>query len=96
MELSGGSHAEWSHDDQTNQIVVYVEEPESAKSVVMNVTIEGETTPYELEANEDGTQYQIVSPDLLFAIKMGDNVETELIVTTDDGEATGAVKHHAH
>ena len=96
VELSGGTHAEWTHNDQTNELVVYVEDADAAEKVVMNVTIEGETTPYEFEPNEDGTEYQLVSPDLLFAIKMGEGVDTELIISTGDGEATGAIKHHAH
>ncbi len=96
VELSGGSHAEWVHDDQKDEILVYVENPESVEKVEMNVTIEGETTPYALERIEGKDYFGIVSPDLLFAVKMGDSVETELIVTTADGEASGAVKHHAH
>jgi hypothetical protein len=96
VDLSGGTHAEWTHDDQKDEVVVYVENPESVEKVSMKVTIEGETTEYALQPNEEGTEYQIVSPDLLFAIKMGDSVETDLIVTTADGQATGAVEHHAH
>lgn len=96
VELSGGAHAEWAHDDQKNDIMVFVENPETVTKVEMQVTIDGETTNYELKKAEDKPYYLINSPDLLFSVKMTDGVKTMLVVTTADGEASGKVVHHSH
>ena len=98
VELSGGAHAEWAHDDDQDLIVVIPEEPESVTKVEMKTTIEGTETVYSFEQAEDEgiTLYRLESPELLTAIKMGEGVETKLVVTTADGEATGNVEHHAH
>ncbi|MCG8648270.1 MAG: hypothetical protein MI861_00465 [Pirellulales bacterium] len=97
VNLSGGSHAEWSHDDQKNLLTVYVEDPETVLKVEMKTVIEGAEETYAFEKVADQEYYQLVSPDLLTAVKMGQgNVKTTLVITTADGEATGQVTHHAH
>ena len=96
VELTGGGHAEWLHNDQKDEILVYLEDVDSVDKVEMKVTIEGEETVYAFEPVEGEAHYRIVSPDLLFAVKMGESVKTDLVVTHSEGEATGAVKHHAH
>jgi hypothetical protein len=98
VELTGGGHAEWVHDDDEDLITVYTENPESVKTVAMTTTIEGKETVYDFELQEtDGKiTFQLASPELLTAVKMGELVETKLVITTEDGEATGEVRHHAH
>jgi hypothetical protein len=96
VDLSGGGHAEWVHNDQKEEILVYVEEPDSVEKIEMTAVVEDQTNRYAFERVEGEDYFRIVSPDLLFAIKMGDAVKTELLITTQDGEQAGAVKHHAH
>jgi hypothetical protein len=98
VELAGGAHAEWAHDDETDLITVYTEKPEAVTKVEMKTTIAGKETVYSFEPKEaDGkTTYQLTSPELLTAVKMGAVVDTKLVITTEDGESSGQVKHHAH
>ncbi len=98
VELSGGAHAEWAHDDEEDLITVYTEDPAVVTKVEMKTTVEGKETVYAFEQKEvDGTTtYQLVSPELLTAVKMGKLVDTKLVITTEKGEATGKVLHHAH
>ena len=98
VDLEGGAHAEWTHDDQKNVITVFVDELEAVSAVEMRVTIEGNTTPYKFEKTdlEGKSVYQLESPELLTAAKMGQGVDTKLVITTEEGEVSGQVKHHAH
>ncbi len=98
VELSGGSHAEWTHDDKTSLVTVHVEDPSSVSLVRVDVTIDGEVTVYEFEKAEvDGKVcYQSVSPELLTAIKMGEVVSTQLVIIQEDGQRAGRIEHHAH
>ncbi len=98
LELSGGAHAEWAHDDQKNQIMVYVEKPETVSKVEMKITVGDDVTAYKFEKTEaDGKAfYEIVSPELLTAVKMGKVVDAKLVITTEDGELIGQVEHHVH
>ena len=62
----------------------------------MKATIES-AGGFTAKLQRDGkTTYQLVSPELLTAVKMGKLVDTKLVITTNDGEATGKVSHHAH
>lgn len=98
VNLSGGAHAEWAHDDEQELITVYAEKPEQVTKVEMKTTIAGNETVYEFEKKElEGkTVYQLVSPELLTAVKMGKGVDTKLVISTEAGEASGQVEHHAH
>ncbi|QDT03604.1 hypothetical protein K227x_19880 [Rubripirellula lacrimiformis] len=98
VDLSGGAHAEWAHNDDKELITVYPENADKVTKVEMKTTIEGDSTVYPFaKADDDGqTIYTLTSPELLTAIKMGDAVKTELVITTADGESTGKVAHHAH
>jgi hypothetical protein len=98
VNLSGGAHAEWAHEDEKDLLTVYAEKPEAVTKVTMKTTIEGNETIYEFEKQQlDGkTVYQLVSPELLTAVKMGKGVDTKLLISTEAGESTGQVEHHAH
>lgn len=98
VELNSGKHAEWAHDDEKDKITVYPENAEIVTKIEMTTKVGDKVTPYEFEKAEvDGaTVYELTSPELLTAIKMGDAVETNLVLTTTDGEMTAAVKHHSH
>jgi hypothetical protein len=98
VELSGGAHAEWTHDDDKDLLTVFVEDPAAVTKVEMKTSVGGKETAYSFEKQEADGQitYQLVSPELLTAIKMGELVEANLIITTADGEITGKVQHHSH
>lgn len=98
INLSGGAHAEWAHDDENDLITVFAENPDSVTAVAMKTNIEGDETVYDFEKKEiEGkTVFQIVSPELLTAVKMGKAVDTKLVITTEEGEASAQVEHHAH
>lgn len=98
VNLSGGAHAEWAHDDDKELITVYPENVASVTGVQMRTLIQDEATAYDFtKADDDGlTVYTLTSPELLTAIKMGDAVKTELVIMTGDGEASGKVVHHQH
>ncbi len=98
VELGGGAHAEWSHDDDKELVTVFPENAAKVTSVEMKTTIQGKTTVYPFVKADDAgmTIYTLTSPELLTSIKMGDAVSTELVITTADGESTGKVAHHAH
>ncbi|TWU47457.1 hypothetical protein Poly51_52570 [Rubripirellula tenax] len=98
VDLTGGAHAEWAHNDDQELLAVYPENADQVTGVEMKTTIQGETTVYPFEKADDDsmTVYSLTSPELLTAIKMGDAVETVLVITTKEGEATGKVVHHAH
>lgn len=99
VELSGGLHAEWTHDDRENLIRVYADEVKEVEKVVMKVAVEGqEPTEYSFEPGEaDGKSfYELTSPELLTSVKMGKLVDTQLVITTKEGEVSGQVEHHAH
>ncbi|WP_186776073.1 hypothetical protein [Rubripirellula reticaptiva] len=98
VELSGGGHAEWAHDDDKELITVYPENADQVTKVEMKVTIDDKATNYSFaKSDDDGLViYTLTSPELLTAIKMGDAVKTELVISTDDGDMTGKVAHHAH
>ena len=98
INLSGGAHAEWAHEDESDLITVYPEDVDAVTKVEMKTNIAGNETVYAFEKKDlDGTTaYQIVSPELLTAVKMGKGVDTKLVITTDEGEATAQVEHHSH
>lgn len=69
-----GSHAEWTHDDETGKLTVYVSEivelgkkVESVK-VVLNIGDQPSKT-FDFKAGEKST-FEITSPELLTAIQM--------------------------
>ncbi|MFK8115143.1 MAG: hypothetical protein AB8B91_23275 [Rubripirellula sp.] len=98
VELSGGAHAEWAHDDDKDLLTVFVEKPETVTKVEMKTVIGDKETSYEFEKKEsdESTTFQLTSPGLLTSIKMGDAVKTQLIIATADGEVSGKVLHHSH
>lgn len=94
-ELSGGAHAEWMMETESGLFTVIPENPETVSGVLFQTKIGDIETPYELSKGEDGN-WTLTSPELATAVLMGDAVDVQLQVTTDDGQATGRVEHHAH
>jgi hypothetical protein len=87
--------------DEADKFVVHVSDAAKADTVTkvaMSTEIAGKVSDYPLQKAEtdDGVVYEITSPALATAVKMGDVVKTTLTISTADGEMSGLYKHHAH
>ena len=71
---------------------------DTVSKVTMSTDIAGKVTDYAFETAEtpEGKVYLITSQNLATAVKMGDVVNTTLVITTSEGELKGIYKHHAH
>ncbi len=101
INLSGDKEVEVQFTDDADKFVIHVADaakPDTVTKVVMSTTIDGKVADYPLEKAEtdDGVVYEITSPALATAVKMGDVVKTKLTISTKDGDISGVYKHHAH
>ncbi|MGI9443682.1 MAG: hypothetical protein ACR2N1_14530 [Rubripirellula sp.] len=101
INLSGDKEVEVQFTDDADKFVIHVADaakPDTVTKVVMSTTIDGKVADYPLEKAEtdDGVVYEITSPALATAVKMGDVVKTTLTISTKDGDISGVYKHHAH
>ncbi len=101
INLSGDKEVEVQFSDDTDKFVIHVADaakPDTVTKVVMSTTVDGKVSDYLLKKAEtdDGVVYEITSPALATAVKMGDVVKTTLTISTKDGEISGSYKHHAH
>jgi len=101
INLSGDKEVEVQFTDDADKFVIHVADaakPDTVTNVVMSTTIDGKVADYPLEKAEtdDGVVYEITSPALATAVKMGDVVKTTLTISTKDGDISGVYKHHAH
>jgi hypothetical protein len=101
IKLSDDKEVEVQFTDDADKFVVHVADaakPDTVTKVSMSTTIEGKVSDYPLEKAEtdDGVVYEITSPALATAVKMGDVVKTTLTISTKDGDISGVYKHHAH
>ena len=101
IKLSGDKEVEVQFTDDADKFVVHVADaakPDTVTKVAMSTDIAGKVSDYPLVKAEtdDGVVYEITSPALATAIKMGDVVKTTLTISTADGEMSGVYKHHAH
>jgi len=101
INLSGDKEVEVQFTDDADKFVIHVADaakPDTVTKVVMSTTIDGKVAEYPLEKAEtdDGVVYEITSPALATAVKMGDVVKTTLTISTKDGDISGVYKHHAH
>ena len=94
-EFSGGSHAEWMMEKDSGLLTVIPGDADQVTGVVFITTIADQQQSYELSKNDDG-HWTATKPELATALLMGDAVKVELKMTTEDGEQTVQVKHHAH
>ena len=92
-----GVHAEWTHDDETHEIVVYLDDLDDAavKEVKFSVKI-GDTEPqdFPLVAGEQG--WTITSEELMTHINMSEGVEVSLAVQEGDSRLTTKIESHEH
>jgi hypothetical protein len=98
IELGGEAKVEWMLDDELELFSIMFDNVDKITGVQMKTNIEGTETAYEFEKTDTpaGPVYGLKSPELATAVKMGEAVKTELVVTTEEGELTGGVVYHAH
>ena len=91
-----GAHAEWTHDDDTHSISVFLDDFQADKieSAKFVATIGEETEEFGLESTENG--WTISSEALMTHINMGEAVEVCLVVVDDTGEHTCTIEAHEH
>jgi hypothetical protein len=102
-------HAEWTHDDESGKVTIYIldgegkkEVPIDAESLTINTTIKGETTPHSLEAVNAtsgdkplASQFEITDKALVTTLKaIGKDVSANLEVKIKD--KTYPAKFEAH
>lgn len=93
-----GVHAEWTHDDDTKLITVYLDELASAPSEVKFVVKAGDTEPqvFALTKAEEGTgggTWTVTSDALLTHLAMGEAAQIQLIVVSGDKEMSTKIEH---
>jgi hypothetical protein len=99
VELSNGSKTEVQLSEDTDLFSVYVDDLGEISKVQMKTTIADKETVYEFERSDTpaGPVYGLKSPELATAVKMGKEVvQTELLITTADGDLTAQYEHHSH
>jgi hypothetical protein len=104
-------HAEWTHDDKSHEIVVYLldgdlKEPvyADAESTTIVVAIQKQgSKDYRLEAIDptDGeprtaSKFHVTDSGLLTALKIGEGVYANLSVVIDGQQHSTRIEHHTH
>ncbi len=102
-------HAEWTHDDASGEVVVYLLDSSAKSDVAISaatITIttkigESEKQTYELSAvsQEDGqsSRFVLADPAMIEALKaVGPGVEATIVVNVDGKELVGNFEHHEH
>ena len=104
-------HAEWTHKDQSSEIVVHLLDADikqdvstTAELIMISTTIRGEQQTYELAAdNQDesdpprATRFTITSPSLLTALKqVGAGVQADISVIIDGKMFRGSFEKNEH
>ncbi len=99
-----GSHAEWTHDDESGKLAIHLEEVEEfgkkIDSVKVELEVQGEPKKtYDFVSFDKGI-YELISSELLTAIEIGSGdkakVSAKLIVSIDGQEQTASLEHHDH
>ena len=104
-------HAEWTHEDLSGEIVIYLLDADikqdvttTAELITITTTIRGESQTYELAAdNQDQgdpprpTRFKTTNPNLLTAQKQaGSGVKAEMRVIIDGTFFRGTFEKHDH
>ncbi|MGN6135896.1 MAG: hypothetical protein ACTHOU_15515 [Aureliella sp.] len=97
-----GVHAEWSHDDDSKTITVYLDELSAAPSEVKFVVKAGDTEPQDFalaksegdaEGSKGGGTWTITSDALMTHLAMGEAAKVELVVVEGDKRLTSSIEH---
>lgn len=89
-------HAEWTHDDDSHLITVFLDDfdadkIENAKFVVQ---VGDQTEEFPLASSEQG--WTVTSEALMNHINMGEAADVQLVVTDDEGDHTSKIEAHDH
>ncbi|MGN6547016.1 MAG: hypothetical protein ACTHK7_18315 [Aureliella sp.] len=95
-----GAHAEWTHDDTTKVVTVFLEELPAPPKEVKFIVKAGDTEPqtYPLVKEEGGTgggAWTINSDALLTHLAMGEAAQIQLVVVTDDNKEMSTKIEHS-
>ena len=99
-----GSHAEWTHDDDSGKLAIHLEEVEEfgkkIDSVKVELEVKGEPKKtYDFASAGKGV-YELVSQELMTAIEVGsgdkEKVSAKLVVSIEGKEETATLEHHEH
>lgn len=95
MEPSG-VHAEWTHDDDTHTITVYLEDFDvpTIKEAKFVAKIGDATEEFPLVAGDDG--WTISSEVLMTHIDMGEAAAVSFVVVDESGEQEAKIEAHEH
>lgn len=92
-----GRHAEWTHDDETHLITVYLDEFDAEKVTSAMFTVEipdAESEQFELADGDDG--WTITSEALMTHLNMGEAATVKLVVVDESGEHSAKMEPHEH
>ena len=104
-------HAEWTHEDKSGDIVIYLLDQEiqedvttTAELITITTTIRDESQTYELAAdnqNEEdpprASRFKATNPNLLTALKQaGSGVKAQMQVIIDGSFFRGTFEKHEH
>jgi predicted small lipoprotein YifL len=98
VDLSDGSNVEVLFNDDTDFFTVFANDPDKVSKVEMITKIGDEEKSYEFEktATFDSAVFELTEPELSTAAKMGEGVDIQLVITSEDGVASGNFEHHQH
>jgi predicted small lipoprotein YifL len=98
VELSDGSKVEVLFADDLDFFTVFANDPDKVSKVEMITKIGDEEKTYEFEktATFDSAIFGLTDPELSTAAKMGEGVDIQLVITSEDGVLTGGFEHHEH
>ena len=93
-----GVHAEWSHDDDTKTITVYLDDLKAPATEVKFVVKAGDTEAqdFPLSKTEGGTgggTWSITDEALMTHLAMGEAAKVQLVVAEGDKQMTSAIEH---
>jgi hypothetical protein len=95
-----GVHAEWTHDDDSHQITVYLDDFDAEKISSAKFTVQIADAPIEefpLARGDSG--WSVTSEALMTHLNMGEAATVKLVVVDDTGEQSAKMEpheHHAH
>lgn len=93
-----GVHAEWTHDDTTKVVTVFLDElaapPQDVKFVVKAGDTEPQTFPLtKEEGGTGGGVWTINSDALLTHLAMGEAAQVQLVIVSDGKEMSTKIEH---
>ncbi len=92
-----GVHAEWTHDDETHLITVFLDDFDAEKISEAKFVVDipnAESEEFALTASDAG--WTVTSEALVTHMNMGEAATVKLVVVDDSGEQSTKIEHHEH